>query len=264
MKIIGVQNTVNDNKLSEQELQTYNQNILQYVGDEKDGAEVKSLITSVISMNNTHTNDPGSFIALYISIEKYTSIIGEASTSNNNETYVNENESKMEEIRELINVEKKYNIDVKYDNLGKINIVVIKEVNNINTQNNVSNNTVLNATVQNNTMSNNTIQNNVVQNNTGNNINNNISTNTSEETIKNNLRTALNARISQYSNTSNILAALSQDINSQNKVIQESLPAGYKMGNATIMGKVIKFNLTVNSNTYSVTYNPATKVVILI
>ena len=113
-------------------------------------------------------------------------------------------------------------------------------------------------------MSNNTIQNNVVQNNTGNNINNNISTNTSEETIKNNLRTALNARISQYSNTSNILAALSQDINSQNKVIQESLPAGYKMGNATIMGKVIKFNLTVNSNTYSVTYNPATKVVILI
>ena len=68
MKIIGVQNTVNDNKLSEQELQTYNQNILQYVGDEKDGAEVKSLITSVISMNNTHTNDQGSFIALDISI----------------------------------------------------------------------------------------------------------------------------------------------------------------------------------------------------
>lgn len=260
MKIIGVQNSVNDNKLSEQELQEYNQGILQYVG-ERDGAEVKSLITSVISMNNTHTNDPGSFIALDMSIEKYTSIIGEASTSNNNEAYVNENESKMEEIRELINVEKKYNIDVKYDNLGKINVVVIKEINNTNTQNNVSNNTVLNATVPNNTISNNTIQNNIVQNNTG---NTNISTNTSEETIKNNLQTALNARISQYSNTSNILAALSQDINSQNKVIQENLPAGYKIGNASIMGKVIKFNLTVNLNTYSVTYNPATKVVILI
>lgn len=261
MKIIGVQNSVNDNKLSEQELQEYNQGILQYVGSERDGAEVKSLITSVISMNNTHTNDPGSFIALDMSIEKYTSIIGEASTSNNNEAYVNENESKMEEIRELINVEKKYNIDVKYDNLGKINVVVIKEINNTNTQNNVSNNTVLNATVPNNTISNNTIQNNIVQNNTG---NTNISTNTSEETIKNNLQTALNARISQYSNTSNILAALSQDINSQNKVIQENLPAGYKIGNASIMGKVIKFNLTVNLNTYSVTYNPATKVVILI
>lgn len=260
MKIIGVQNSVNDNKLSEQELQEYNQGILQYVG-ERDGAEVKSLITSVISMNNTHTNDPGSFIALDISIENYTSIVGESSTANNNETYVNENESKMEEVRELINIERKYSIDVKYDNLGKINVVVIKEINNTNTKNNVSNNTVLNATVPNNTISNNTIQNNIVQNNTG---NTNISTNTSEETIKNNLQTALNARISQYSNTSNILAALSQDINSQNKVIQENLPAGYKIGNASIMGKVIKFNLTVNLNTYSVTYNPATKVVILI
>ena len=69
-----MKNTVNDNKLSEQELQTYNQGILGYVGNEKDGAEVRSLITSVISMNNTHTNESGSFIALDISIEKYTNI----------------------------------------------------------------------------------------------------------------------------------------------------------------------------------------------
>lgn len=268
MEVIGISNEVNDNKLSEQELQTYNQTILPYVGNEKNGAEVKSLITSVISMNSTHTNESGSFIALEISVENYTNTIGDASFTDNNEAYVNEKETKMEEARELISVEKKYNIDVKYDTLGKINVVIIKETNSTNTENTITNDIASNNTVQNTVQQNNTMQNNVLQNNTGNttnnNENNNTSTNTSEEIIKANIQKALNARVSLYSNSSNIATLLVQDINSQNKVIQESLPAGYKIENATTIGTVVRFKLTVNSNTYSVTYNPATKAVILI
>ncbi len=133
----SAQGTINNaaSKMSEQEKQVYNSAVLSYIGDNKKGVDVKSLLDAIIASNNNNAGDAGKFIsvqAVDFKNEKQdvTGVIlgteDESGLVDNNDDVVNGWSDKMSQLKSCVNMGKRYNITPTYST-GLIVKVVITE-----------------------------------------------------------------------------------------------------------------------------------------
>lgn len=119
-------------KMSQQEKDIYNSNIQPYVNDGVKGSEVKSMIDTIISQNQSNVGDEGKFVAIEVgTINNYNdggtlhSACQEASVyqqadgvtpvngSDNNEAKVKAATEQMKKLKSKINSQKNYNVSAK-------------------------------------------------------------------------------------------------------------------------------------------------------
>ncbi len=132
----SAQGTINNagSKMSENEKQIYNSTVLSYLGDNKKGIDVKSLIDAIITSNNNCAGDSGKFIAIetsgFSSSESGISnaTLGEPGDPDNNESKVNDVSNNMSKLKSHVNMGKRYTIDPTYST-GLVTKVKITEKN---------------------------------------------------------------------------------------------------------------------------------------
>lgn len=155
----SAQGTINNaaSKMSEQEKSVYNSSVSSYIGTNKKGVDVKSLIDAVIASNNNCAGDSGKFIAIkpvnFTGIGGVTAtgvgadkkavegaaddaeikeiangtFIGDEGDSDNNDKVVNEAANAMSQLKTYVNMGKRYNIVADYSS-GLVIGITITEV----------------------------------------------------------------------------------------------------------------------------------------
>ena len=119
-------------KMSQQEKDIYNANIQSYVNNGVKGSEIKSMLDSIISQNQSNVGEEGKFIGVYTNgnISNYdrggnlSSACNNASVysnndgstiddGENNETNVQEATTEMKKLKAKINSQKNYDVEAK-------------------------------------------------------------------------------------------------------------------------------------------------------
>ena len=119
-------------KMSQQEKDIYNANIQSYVNNGVKGSEIKSMIDSIISQNQSNVGEEGKFIGVYTNgnISNYDRATNLSSACNNasvysnndgstiddgenNETNVQEATTEMKKLKAKINSQKNYDVEAK-------------------------------------------------------------------------------------------------------------------------------------------------------
>ena len=134
-------------KMSQQEKDIYNANIQSYVNNGVKGSEVKSMIDSIISQNQSNVGEEGKFIGLYTNgtISNYNNgskLRSECEAASvydatdgskivageNNETLVQNATKAMKELKSKINSQKNYNVDALMSQ-GIYTWIIVEEAN---------------------------------------------------------------------------------------------------------------------------------------
>ena len=120
-------------QMSQQEVDIYNANVKQYLGDGIKGSEVKSMLESIISQNQANVEDEGKFIAVFVDeisnfdeADDLKDICREA-LNDNSEDNVSEATDAIKGLKSKINSAKNYSVEADYGDKGKIESVTITE-----------------------------------------------------------------------------------------------------------------------------------------
>ncbi len=119
--------------MDQQAKNMYNANMESYLGTNKKGSEIKSLIQAVIDSNNQYAGESGKFVQITTSgIDDTNSEyaeIGTAGESDNDDSYVSNAVATMSKLKSEINTGKKYNINAEYKDglIISINIQQIED-----------------------------------------------------------------------------------------------------------------------------------------
>ena len=137
----SAQGTINNaaDKMSEQEKSVYNSAVSSYIGTNKKGVDVKSLIDAVIASNNNNVGAAGKCIAIKVvgftstvPDSLYTNVadttLGVAGDTNNVDATVNGYSTNMSALKSYVNMGKRYNIVATYSS-GLVTLVTVTEVN---------------------------------------------------------------------------------------------------------------------------------------
>ncbi len=102
--------------MDQQAKNMYNANMESYLGTNKKGSEIKSLIQAVIDSNNQYAGESGKFVQIVASGigSSLDGEIGDAGESDNSDDYVSEKVATMSKLKSAINTGKKYTAEATY------------------------------------------------------------------------------------------------------------------------------------------------------
>lgn len=130
-------NTKYSSSITDQEKAVYNSSVTPYVGENKKGVDVKSMIDSIIALNNNNVGIAGNFIEI-IPVgwgEDYNGML-EGGSEDNSDEYVHYESNLMSALKSKVDMSKRYNISTK-EIEGFIVSVIIEEVSESETGNEV-------------------------------------------------------------------------------------------------------------------------------
>lgn len=229
------ENTVSDvlAEMSEQEVSLYNSAISPYIGTEKNGVDVRSMIDAIVSSNRTNAGTAGKFISIDAStIDTQTGMIGEAGYSGNSIEYVEGCATSMQNLKNLINAGKTYDIEATNSTSGAIIGVTIKEhVQDVN------NNSGLTPPA----------------------------TNAGREQVQEAIQTAITTITTNYQTTNpggtsrDLATYIKSDLENTSGTIKSSIPSNYVISNVVLSGNSLTFVITVDTVVYNASFNAIDK-----
>ena len=97
--------------MSEQEKTVYNSAVSSYIGTNKRGVDVKSLMDAIVASNNLYAGSAGQFIALeFTGVET----IGNPGEEDNTEEYVADCSNRISALKSSVSIESRYDIIATY------------------------------------------------------------------------------------------------------------------------------------------------------
>ena len=230
------ENTVSDPlaEMTEQDVSLYNSAITAYIGESKNGVDVRSMIDTIVTSNINNAGTAGRFISIDAStIDTQTGLIGEAGYTGNSVGYVEGCATNMQNLKGLIDAGKTYDVEATYSASGAIMGVSIKE--HVQNSGNSSGGLTPPAT------------------------------NAGREQVQETLQTAITAVTTNYqatnpSGTSRDLATfIKSDLENAGGTTRASIPSNYVISNIVLSGNSLTFVVTVDTVVYNVTFNAIDK-----